>query len=79
MNLVENDLTSTVQLSYNPTEATIQTDDEDTQVTWTDTAEDIPQASSPLPERRSQRARRTSYASWYPCPAEKVGLKFLAI
>ena len=56
--LFEPGLTSAVQQSYNPT------DDEDTQITWTDTAEDIrtsPQGSPSLPERRSQRARKTSH------------------
>lgn len=62
--LLEKDFASHVQKPYDSTEATVLTDDEDTQITWIDTAEDIrssPPASSPLPERRSQRARKTSY------------------
>jgi hypothetical protein len=40
-------------------------DEESTQITWADTldgAEGSPQASTPTPERRSQRPRKTSYA-----------------
>ncbi|KAL3482593.1 hypothetical protein BJX62DRAFT_221396, partial [Aspergillus germanicus] len=46
-------------------ERTGQDDDTETQFTWTETAdeaENLPQDTSPTPERRSQRMRKTSYA-----------------
>ncbi|KAF9884019.1 hypothetical protein FE257_002407 [Aspergillus nanangensis] len=46
------------------TERTEQDDDTETQFTWTETAdeaENLPQLTSPTPERRSQRMRKSSY------------------
>ncbi|OJJ52121.1 hypothetical protein ASPSYDRAFT_73931 [Aspergillus sydowii CBS 593.65] len=46
-------------------ERTEQDDDTETHFTWTETAdeaENLPQVTSPTPERRSQRMRKTSYA-----------------
>lgn len=43
----------------------VDEDEESSQITWADTldeAEGSPQASTPTPERRSQRPRKTSYA-----------------
>ncbi|KAJ5118367.1 hypothetical protein N7476_010728 [Penicillium atrosanguineum] len=43
----------------------VHDDEKSTQITWADTlddAESSPQASTPTPERRSQRPRKTSYA-----------------
>jgi hypothetical protein len=54
---------------YQPTseldESTPPENDNDTQITWTDTADETESSAlitSPTPERRSQRARKTSYA-----------------
>lgn len=63
--LIENDSTSIIQPSCNPTETSAPNDDhEETQMTWPDTADDAqvsPQPPTPTPERRSQRPRKTSY------------------
>ncbi|KAF7586548.1 hypothetical protein BBP40_008688 [Aspergillus hancockii] len=54
-----------VQDSHERVEITQPDDDKDTQITWTETADETessPQLHSPTPERRSQRPRKTSYA-----------------
>lgn len=54
-----------VQDSHERVEITEPDDDRDTQITWTETADEAessPQLNSPTPERRSQRPRKTSYA-----------------
>jgi hypothetical protein len=60
--VLEDDLTSAIQQSYNPTETISLNDDDDdeTLITWPDTAEDaqaLPRPHTPTPERRSQRPR----------------------
>lgn len=43
----------------------VDEDEESTQITWADTLDETegsPQASTPTPDRRSQRPRKTSYA-----------------
>jgi hypothetical protein len=57
------------QLTYHPlndlNESTPPENDNNTQISWTDTADETESSAlinSPTPERRSQRARKTSYA-----------------
>ncbi|KAJ5766706.1 uncharacterized protein N7511_004322 [Penicillium nucicola] len=63
---LEKDTTSTIQLSYTPTEIDALNDDEDeTQIIWPDTPDDTqssPQPYTPTSGRRSQRPRKSSYA-----------------
>jgi hypothetical protein len=65
--LLEDDSTSTIQLSSTPIgTAALNDDDEETQITWPDTPDDTqssPQPHTPTRERRSQRPRKTSYAN----------------
>jgi hypothetical protein len=51
--------------THDNVKSTAPDDDGDTLITWPDTADETissPQANSPTPGRRSQRARKTSYA-----------------
>jgi hypothetical protein len=64
--LLQDDSTSTIQLSHNSTETTtLNDDDEDTQINWPDTPDDTqssPQPQTPTPGRRPGRPRKTPYA-----------------
>lgn len=59
--IFRNDSTSSIRQSHNPTETTaLNDDDEETLITWPDTADDDKAPSrphTPTPERRSQRSR----------------------